>query len=876
MKEEAVSPTIDRLFMIALRTGAVDAARAFLARKETLSAVDGQGRSPLIIAATHGHIELVRTLVEGGADLAAVDDSGLTAADVARREGHEAVAHYIESVLKEVYPFQIESGSAEPKAFSGYHCNPDRLEAIALPIEVDARTQKPGAVEGGASGGVSYPPLISVDGSEFEDDGRSHSSIRPFDRPALSPEFAAQLTEGKHDHRFRTASQISKSDISQPAGDLNEPDYVTSALAVEPDVSHSSAEPTGSDNVPRPDCMIECEVELAEALEELPDASWLPPPAAASPPTFVSAVTVVDAPVSSASEPIDTKSEGSANDDEDWPPFWEEEVSDFGLAEDNSAIVAATHAQAAVSSVISVRKEEEEWGNIVIDLPSRTSSATDAVLPESIKGILHGTLSRGIALGEQMSCLVRLPSTLTGRQAGIIERLLLQLSGDLGCVVDRQADRWLDALDSEPFLPLPAEVRASIDEYMSEYWHALRDASFYDRFVDDLRPLDRNEEEGLFSTILRANDEICLEMARSPLILDFILAADRLLDEGGIEFSFISSLEVRTDDDNPAEHMNDELEESEDDPEGLQLPADYAAGTHALRQLHTGCKPLTGRNLHDASSAIARMRLTTAFVEWMSMELGQREGAEACIRSLSAIRRRAAHARETILARHLPFARSIAKQHVGKGLELDDLVQEANFGIMRAIETFDPERGNRFSTYAGMWCWQRITRAIADQGELIRVPVHIADVRRKTLRVLEEWPLGCPEPGVDELAEASGVVPEWIRRFQFLREVLSLNDQSFDEAEGRFLKTHYESAFDAAVRSELKLLIGSMIGELGERNAVILRRRFGLDNGEEETLEEIGQDFGVTRERIRQLETKALGFLQHPVRARVLRSYLEA
>ena len=129
MKEEAVSPTIDRLFMIALRTGAVDAARAFLARKETLSAVDGQGRSPLIIAATHGHIELVRTLVEGGADLAAVDDSGLTAADVARREGHEAVAHYIESVLKEVYPFQIESGSAEPKAFSGYHCNPDRLEA---------------------------------------------------------------------------------------------------------------------------------------------------------------------------------------------------------------------------------------------------------------------------------------------------------------------------------------------------------------------------------------------------------------------------------------------------------------------------------------------------------------------------------------------------------------------------------------------------------------------------------------------------------------------------------------------------------------------------------------------------------------------------
>ncbi len=878
VKEEAVSPTIDRLFMIALRTGSVAAARAFLARKETLSAVDGQGRSPLIIAATHGHVELVRALIEGGADLAAADGSGLTAADVARREGHEAVAHYIESVLEEVHSFQMASDSAETKAFSGNHFDPDRQDAIANLIEADDRTKESGAVGDGASEGNSYPPSIAVGGSELEADGRFGPCIRPFDRPAQSPGFAGQSTEGKHDHRFLTPGPASWSDVSPPAGDLNEPDDVTSALAAVHEVSHSSAEPTGSDNVPGPDPTIECELGLAEALEELPDAvSWSPAPVAASPPPLVSVATVVvDASESAASEPVDTEGEGSANDDEDWPPFWEEEVSDFGLVEDNSAIVAATHAQAAVSSVISVRKDEEDWGDIVIDLPSRMSSATDAVLPEKIKEILHGTLSRGIALGEQMSCLARLPSTVTGGQARILERLLLQLSGDIGCVVDRQADRWLDVLDGEQVLPLPAEERASIDEYMSEYWHALRDANFYDTLVDDLRPLDRIEEEGLFSTILRANDEICLEMARSPLVLEFILAADRLLDEGGIAFSFISSLEVRTEDDSASERMNDEFEEAEDDSEGLLLPADYAAGLHALRQLHARCKPLTGRDLHTASTEIARLRLTSAFVEWMSMELGKREGAEACIRSLSAIQRRAAHAREMVLVRHLPFARAIAEQHVGKGLELEDLVQEANLGIMRAIETFDPERGNRFSTYAGMWCWQRITRAIADQGELIRVPVHIADVRRKTLRVLEEWPLGCPEPGVDELAEASGVAPAWIRRFQFLREVLSLNDQSFDDAEGRFLQTRDESAFDAAVRSELKLLIDSMTGELGKRNAVILRRRFGLDDGEEETLEEIGQDFGVTRERIRQLEAKALEFLQHPVRARVLRSYLEA
>lgn len=878
VKEEAVSPTVDRLFMIALRTGSVAAVRAFLARKESLSAVDGQGRSPLIIAATHGHVELVRALIEAGADLAAEDGSGLTAADVARREGHEAVAHFIESVLEEVHPFQMESNSAETNAYSGDYLDPDRLEAIAHPTEAEERTQKPGAVDGGTSERNSHQPHISVEGSDFEEDGQFHSPILPFDRPALSPEFAARSTEGKHDHRFLTPDPASWSDVSPPGGDLNEPDDVASALAFEHDFPHSSAEPTVTDNVPGLPPMIECEVELAEVLEGLPDAaSWSPTPSAASPPPLASAATIVaDASGSAASEPVDTEGEGSANDDEDWAPFWEEEVSDFGLAEDNSAIVAATHAQAAVSIVVSVREEEEDWGDIVIDLPSRMTSGTDAVLPARIKEILHGTLSRGIALGEQVSCLARLPSTVTGGQARILERLLLQLSGDIGCVVDRQADRWLDVLDSEQVLPLPAEERASIDEYMSEYWHALRDANFFDRFVDDLKPLDRIEEEGLFSTILRANDDICLEMARSPLVLDFILAADRLLDEGGIAFSFISSLEVRTEDDSASERMNDEFEEAEDDSEGLLLPADYAAGLHALRQLHARCKPLTGRDLHTASTEIARLRLTSAFVEWMSMELGKREGAEACIRSLSAIQRRAAHAREMVLVRHLPFARAIAEQHVGKGLELEDLVQEANLGIMRAIETFDPERGNRFSTYAGMWCWQRITRAIADQGELIRVPVHIADVRRKTLRVLEEWPLGCPEPGVDELAEASGVAPAWIRRFQFLREVLSLNDQSFDDAEGRFLQTRDESAFDAAVRSELKLLIDSMTGELGERNAVILRRRFGLDDGEEETLEEIGQDFGVTRERIRQLEAKALEFLQHPVRARVLRSYLEA
>jgi len=241
---------------------------------------------------------------------------------------------------------------------------------------------------------------------------------------------------------------------------------------------------------------------------------------------------------------------------------------------------------------------------------------------------------------------------------------------------------------------------------------------------------------------------------------------------------------------------------------------------------------------------------------------------------------RGEEARQHLIKANTRLVVSIAKRYLGHGVPFLDLIQEGNLGLMKAVEKFDYHRGHRLSTYATWWIRQSITRALAEQGRTIRVPVHMSDRIRKLYRATRELEqeLG-RQPSPEEIAEEIGLESDkvqWILRAS--RRPISLERPVGEEEDnelGNFIEDEKVLApAEAAYQHLLAETMGDVLGTLSPREARILRLRFGLQDGHSYTLEEVGQKFGLTRERIRQIEGEALRKLRHPRRSRQLKTYL--
>lgn len=370
--------------------------------------------------------------------------------------------------------------------------------------------------------------------------------------------------------------------------------------------------------------------------------------------------------------------------------------------------------------------------------------------------------------------------------------------------------------------------------------------------------------------------DLNLDPEKFEMVIDY-------LEQNGIDV-----LKISNDDDVDDDIILDDEDEVEVEKIDLSVP-EGVSGEDPVRMYlkEIGKVPLLSadeeielaQNMEDGAVATEKINVLKGRLDGASEE--EKAEIKEEIKTLQRDVDKGADAKKRLAEANLRLVVSIAKRYVGRGMLFLDLIQEGNLGLIKAVEKFDYKKGYKFSTYATWWIRQAITRAIADQARTIRIPVHMVETINKLIRVSRQLlqELG-REPSPEEIAKEMNMPVERVREIlKISQEPVSLETPIGEEEDshlGDFIKDdNVPVPADAAAFTLLKEQLEEVLGTLTEREQKVLTLRFGLEDGRARTLEEVGKEFNVTRERIRQIEAKALRKLRHPSRSRKLKDYLE-
>lgn len=370
--------------------------------------------------------------------------------------------------------------------------------------------------------------------------------------------------------------------------------------------------------------------------------------------------------------------------------------------------------------------------------------------------------------------------------------------------------------------------------------------------------------------------DLNLDPEKFEMVIDY-------LEQNGIDV-----LKISNDDDVDDDIILDEEDEVEVEKIDLSVPEGVSVEDPVRMYLkEIGKVPLLSadeeielaQNMEDGAVAIEKINVLKGRLDGASEE--EKAEIKEEIKTLQRDVDKGADAKKRLAEANLRLVVSIAKRYVGRGMLFLDLIQEGNLGLIKAVEKFDYKKGYKFSTYATWWIRQAITRAIADQARTIRIPVHMVETINKLIRVSRQLlqELG-REPSPEEIAKEMSMPVDRVREIlKISQEPVSLETPIGEEEDshlGDFIKDdNVPVPADAAAFTLLKEQLEEVLGTLTEREQKVLTLRFGLEDGRARTLEEVGKEFKVTRERIRQIEAKALRKLRHPSRSRKLKDYLE-